>query len=134
VILNQSADYALRAVLMMAGANARLNAEVIARALGVPRNYLGKILNQLVNAEVLTSVRGPRGGFTLARPAAETSLEDVVAPFQKLPARSVCLLGDRPCNTELPCVAHQRWRSMSDPVIQFFRATTVQQMLQDIPA
>ncbi|HEX6308130.1 MAG TPA: Rrf2 family transcriptional regulator [Longimicrobiales bacterium] len=130
-MLNQSADYALRAVLYVAqnGDRTACSAEVIATALGVPRNYLGKVLNALAHADVLSAVRGPRGGFRLAQPAERLTLASVIEPFQRLPARRVCLLGDRPCDAATPCSAHRRWQQMSQPVTDFFRDTTVALML-----
>src|SRR5690606_35341131 len=106
-MLNQSADHALRAVLYVAqhGARRACSAEAISTSLGVPRNYLGKVLNSLTRAGVLTAVRGPRGGFRLAHPAHQLAIESVIEPFQRLPQRRVCLMGDRPCIAETPCGA-----------------------------
>ena len=131
-MLNQSADYALRAVLYVAqaGTTRSCTAGVIARAIGVPQNYLGKILNALTNAGVLTSIRGPRGGFRLARRAEEVTLADVAGPFQRLPERRVCLLGDRPCHAVNPCVSHRKWQTMTDQVSAFFMSTTIAGMLE----
>jgi len=131
MILNQSANYALRAVLFLAqrtevGAQ---NADVIAAAIGVPRNYMGKVLHTLGRSRVLTSVRGPHGGFKLASAADRIALAAVITPFQELPTSSACLLGDRACNPLRPCGAHAQWRRMSDPVTAFFRETTVASML-----
>jgi Rrf2 family protein len=130
-VLNQSADYALRAVMFMAQGDGKrsCSATVIAKALGVPRNYLGKILHALTHAGVLTSVRGPQGGFRLARAARQLTLADVVAPFQRLPGRRTCLLGNRACNAAAPCAAHHNWQHVADQVTTFFRTTTIARML-----
>jgi len=134
-MLNQSADYALRAVLYLAQhANGRSSsAEAIATAIGVPRNYLGKVLNTLAHARLLDAVRGPRGGFRLALRPDEMTLAQVVEPFQRLPARRVCLLGDRPCDASRPCNAHRHWQSVSESVTGFFRNTSVAEMLDPVP-
>ncbi len=50
----------------------------IAKEYGIPLEYLLKILQQLVRAGVLQSKRGPRGGFTLAKPAEEISMLEVI--------------------------------------------------------
>lgn len=134
-MLNQSADYALRAVLFLArseGGRTR-SADVIARSLGVPRNYMGKVLNALAHAGVLESVRGPRGGFRLDRDARQLPLESVVEPFQRLAARHVCLLGDRPCDPARPCDVHVRWSRIEGPVTAFFRHTTIAALLAPAP-
>jgi Rrf2 family protein len=133
IMLNSSADYALRAVLYMArqAPDRSCSAGAIAAALGVPRNYIGKVLNTLAHAGVLTSVRGPRGGFRLARPPSRLSLREVVEPFQQqLTDRRVCLLGDRPCDARQPCDVHIRWQSMTGPVNEFFHETTIALLLQ----
>lgn len=135
-MLNQSADYALRAVLFVAQADTRRSctATAIATAIGVPRNYLGKVLHTLAHAGVLTSVRGPQGGFKLALDARELTLEDVVGPFQRLPERRTCLLGNRACDATTPCAAHRHWQEVAGKVTSFFRTTTIAGMLEGIPA
>jgi Rrf2 family protein len=131
-MLNSSADYALRAVLYMArqAPDRSCSAAAVSAALGVPRNYLGKVLNTLAHAGVLTSVRGPRGGFRLGKPASLLSLRDVVQPFQQLHARRVCLLGDRPCDASQPCDVHIRWQNMAKSVTEFFHETTIAELLR----
>ena len=103
----------------------------IARALSVPRNYLSKILHELGRAGVLTSSRGPKGGFQLAQPATELSLEDVVSLFDPLNNDPVCLLGrEGGCSEEDPCAAHASWRAISQQLAAFFRETTVAELLE----
>lgn len=53
---------------------------------GVPHRYLEQVLQRLVKEGVLTGVRGPRGGYVLARPPAEVTLGDVVRTVAKMDA------------------------------------------------
>ena len=53
-------------------------ASTISAKYGIPLEYLFKILQQLVRSNVLLSKRGPGGGFTLARPAKEISLLEII--------------------------------------------------------
>ncbi|HUG39325.1 MAG TPA: Rrf2 family transcriptional regulator [Longimicrobiales bacterium] len=130
-MLNRSADYALRAVLYLAQreGGGSCAANVVARATGMPRNYLGKVLHMLVRGGVLDSERGPRGGFRLAVEPEGLTLAAVVEPFQRLPARRICLLGNRPCDAANPCDLHGRWQGMTDEIAGFFRETTIASML-----
>ena len=132
MILNNSANYALRAVLFIAGHQGAQNADVMAESLGLPRNYLGKVLHTLAQERVLISSRGPRGGFMLADDARNIRIASVVMPFQETVQSRVCLLGDRICNVNDPCLAHERWKRMADPVSRFFETTTIAQMLEPI--
>ena len=129
-ILNQSANYALRAVLYIARHEGAQTADIMADKLGVPRNYLGKILHLLVRANVLASTRGPRGGFVLADTPEATSLETVIAPFHNVTEPPVCLLGNRLCDHRDPCAAHDRWEQMAEPFRKFFEETTVANMIE----
>ena len=50
----------------------------VAKAYGIPLEYLLKILQQLVRADVLRSKRGPRGGFNMARPTEKVTLLQII--------------------------------------------------------
>lgn len=133
-MLNQSAEYALRAVLHMAqGDGGAYKASAIASALGIPTAYLGKVVQQLARVGVLTSGRGPTGGYSLARRPDEISLGEIAAPFQALRPRSKCLLGNRPCDRAQPCAAHDRWRRINDEVATHLNNTTLADMLTPEP-
>jgi Rrf2 family transcriptional regulator, iron-sulfur cluster assembly transcription factor len=112
-MLSATADYALRATLVLARTPGRpLRADEIAAATGAPRNYMAKTLNALARAGILTSARGPLGGFALAAPAAELTVARVIAPFEDARPAACCLLGARPCDPARPCTAHERWSSI----------------------
>ena len=124
-MLSQTAEYALRAVLYIAGRPPETSIRVpeLARATGVPRNYLAKTLHQLARVGVLRSTRGPRGGFRLAEPAEAMTIDRVLAPFAATDTRR-CLLHDRPCGVR-PCAAHTRWAPVARRLDHFFGTTTV---------
>ncbi|HEX8906653.1 MAG TPA: Rrf2 family transcriptional regulator, partial [Longimicrobiaceae bacterium] len=69
-MLSKTAEYALRALLVLARRGARggaaVRAEEIADAVGAPRNYMSKTLHALAKQGFVASARGPLGGFTLA--------------------------------------------------------------------
>ena len=130
MILSQTAVYAARAVIHLAQTADRGHQPVddIAEALGVPRNYLSKILQGLARAGILDSTRGPRGGFVLARPATRVSLADVVAPFDDIATSSGCLLGREACRDDNPCAAHEHWRDLSRRLRAFLSDTTIDEL------
>ncbi len=132
-MLSNTAQYALRAMLYLGeheGAGP-VRVDEIAQRLDVPRNYLSKILHTLVKGRVLQSMRGPRGGFSLARPAATITLYDVVAPFDDIEARRTCLLGRKECSDVTPCIIHEHWKSVATEVAHFFRETRLADVVQD---
>jgi len=51
---------------------------------GIPRRYLEQVLQELVRHEILIGQRGPRGGYRLARPAADISVGEIVRIVRRL--------------------------------------------------
>src|SRR5437868_8866643 len=77
--VSAKADYALRAVIELAGADDRpVKGERIAQAQEIPLKFLENILGDLRHAGVVRSQRGVEGGYWLARPASEITLADVI--------------------------------------------------------
>lgn len=131
-MLSQTAEYALRAVLYLAERAGVRTVRVgeMAEALGIPRNYLSKILHLLARAGVLASTRGKTGGFQLAVPAERLRLHEIIAPFDRIDERRRCLLGRPQCSDRTACLAHTRWKEVADTVATFFRETTVADLLR----
>ncbi|HEX8275468.1 MAG TPA: Rrf2 family transcriptional regulator [Longimicrobiaceae bacterium] len=130
-MLSQTAEHALRAVLYLAqrAPGESVAADAIADALGAPRNYLSKTLNALARQGIVSSMRGPTGGFRLAVGAERLTLEEVVRAFDEPRERGACLLGGRPCRDEHPCEAHFRWKAVARDVWEPLRRTTVADLL-----
>jgi Rrf2 family protein len=78
--LSRASGYALHAVAHMAavGDGRLLTSRHIAQARGLPANFILKLLHPLVSAQILRSVKGPNGGYQLARPASKITVLEVV--------------------------------------------------------
>jgi len=78
--LTRAARYAIAAISFVAAqkTNAPIASHVMAQARGIPERFLLKVLKPLVSAGILTSLKGPNGGYALARPATQITLLDVV--------------------------------------------------------
>lgn len=129
MLLPQTAEYAIRAVLHLARLDSPdyVGVTDIARETEVPENYLSKVLGQLVRAELLQSSRGPNGGFRLAGDAAELTLERVADVFAP-PSRPRCLLGSGICGEVDDCAVHELWAPVAAQLQGFLRTTTIAQL------
>jgi Rrf2 family protein len=77
--ISAKADYAMRAALELAAAeNPPLKRDKIASAQGIPVKFLETILGELKHAGIVASQRGADGGYSLARPAEDVTLADVL--------------------------------------------------------
>ena len=79
--ISAKVDYAVRALCTLADSEKALTSESLALSQGLPAKFLESILNDMRRAGLLTSQRGPEGGYRLARPAAEISVADVIRPL-----------------------------------------------------
>ncbi|MDX3453420.1 Rrf2 family transcriptional regulator [Streptomyces sp. ME02-8801-2C] len=100
--ISARADYAVRAVLELAvrqdaavpqGDGAAVKAETVAAAQAIPHKFLEGILGDLRRGGIVDSRRGGKGGYRLARPAAEITVADVV---RAVDGPIVSVRGERP--------------------------------------
>src|SRR2546423_4471301 len=79
--LTRASSYALHAVAYMAAQKQQdkpVASHHIARARGIPERFLLKVLKPLVSARVLSSVKGPNGGYRLAKPPTQITLLEIL--------------------------------------------------------
>jgi Rrf2 family protein len=131
--LSRTADHALRAVLYLAQQtpDRLVPSHEIAASLGAPANYMAKTLGALARADILEGVRGAVGGFRLRRSATEISVADVLHAVDEPRPRRVCLLGDRPCEPDDPCLVHARWTCLREEAERPYRETAVAELLEE---
>lgn len=125
-IITRTAQYAIQALVYLAEAehDHPVTVAQIARGTRVPRNYLSKVLNALVQVGILDSTRGPRGGFRLVGPATGIFIADVSAPFSRPPVGH-CLLYARACPRGRKCPCREECRGLSDAIDQFLATTSI---------
>jgi len=125
---NAKTSYGLLALIELAGIQARggrLQASVIAQRQGIPERYLEQVLTSLRKGGVLTSNRGPNGGYELARPAAEIHLSDAVDCLQSQAKRQ---------HPQQPSLEQQVLQSLEDKLQQERRTTLKSTTLKDLLA
>jgi Rrf2 family protein len=95
VRISAKADYAVRAAITLAAAEPETDvaAEAIARSQDIPYKFLEAILTDLRREGVVTSSRGPRGGYRLSRPAGQVTVADVI---RAVDGPLVSVRGERP--------------------------------------
>jgi Rrf2 family protein len=130
-MLSTTADYALRALLLLGRRRGEgpVRADEIAEAIGAPQNYLAKTLNALAKAGLVSSSRGPAGGFVLTVPPSAISLAQIIDCFEEPRPHTRCLLGNRPCNRDEPCSAHARWTEIRHDQRMSFTSTSLADLL-----
>ena len=91
--ISEAASLALHAmVLLAAGPDERLSTRRIADRLSASSFHLSKVLQRLAHVGLVTSMRGPKGGFALARPARSITLLEIYEAIEGPLTASECLL------------------------------------------
>lgn len=128
-MLSKTVDYALRAMMHLAGLprGVSANSTAIAESTRVPHGYLSKVLRDLVVANLIESQRGPRGGFSVARSPESVTILDVINAVDPIQRIESCPLND-PCHSEL-CPLHRRLDDALAELERRFRTITIQELL-----
>ncbi len=129
-LLSKSCEYGLRAAMYLAGRDEKTFVPIrtIAADLGLSFPFLTKILQQLTDAGIITSSRGPKGGVKLARPASGITLAQIVEGIDGPDIFRGCVLGLSGCGSKRPCPMHHLWAVLREELRQKFRKTTLAAM------
>ena len=134
-MLSKTTEYALRAVVYVAMSDAqgvKVGIKEIAKELELPAHFMGKILQDLVRKGVITSVKGPGGGFFLHRPASDINLLEVVQVIDGLEAFRRCGMGMKQCSDTHPCPLHNDIKAYRDQLLKVFSTRTIQDLVDSI--
>lgn len=101
--ISDAATLAIHALALLADADKPVQVARIAEPMRASAAHLGKVLQRLGKLGLVTSIRGPKGGFTLARPADETNLLDVLVAVDGPITEEGCLLGQPVCHKPDSC-------------------------------
>ncbi|MFO0880417.1 MAG: Rrf2 family transcriptional regulator [Gemmataceae bacterium] len=130
-MFSQKVEYALRAVVHLAAqAPAPRTVEQIARVTKVPQAYLAKVIQELVHAGIARSQRGIGGGISLAKPADDLTILEVVNAVDPIRRIQSCPLDLAAHGVNL-CPLHRRVDNALASVEQAFRSTTLAEVLAD---
>ncbi len=88
---------------------ARFQPKELCKRTGIPEPFTRKVLQSLVQGGFLDAHRGPGGGYSLARPASEISLLDVIKAVEGQDTFDHCVMGLPHCGGADPCPIHELW-------------------------
>lgn len=125
--LTRAADYAVRALIHLAQqpAATRLSQVDIAAAIDAPAPFVGKVMQQLASAGLVTSQRGIGGGFALHPSAGAATMLDAVTAIEGPLALNACLSPDEGCRRSQCCPAHTVWHEVQQRVAEVLQAATI---------
>lgn len=134
-MFSKACEYGIRATIFIAwhtSNDRRVNLKEIVSEIGSPEAFTAKILQQLVRADVITSVKGAGGGFTLNTDTAPTlMLSTLVGAIDGDAIYRSCGLGLESCNAKEPCPMHAQFMLVREQLRTMLENTPINDLTED---
>jgi len=108
-MFSKSCEYGLRAVIFIAqqsSKNNKVSMSTISEEINSPQAFTAKILQQLTRNNIVKSIKGPYGGFTIEEYKMGTRLSEIVSVLDGDSIYEGCGLGLKQCDAKSPCPLH----------------------------
>ncbi len=134
IIFSRQCEYALQATsyLALQPVGRMTSIKELTRKLGIPYHFLGKILQDLTYKGLLTSQKGPTGGFALAMPANEITLFHIIDAVDGNDFLHKCVMGFPECSGKNPCAVHEKWGGLRDGIYAMLVSKNIAQIAKDM--
>lgn len=133
--LSTATRYGLRALsdLYAHSGDKPVSISDIARREDIPSSYLEQLFAKLRRAGLIQSVRGAQGGYTLAKPATQISVAEIIQALGEPIAFGDCQT-DVGCSNTLNCSTYELWQKLKVSVDDILENTTLEEISRKNPA
>lgn len=134
-MFSKSFEYALKAVIHLyveTKDGTKLNIKDLSAAIDSPEPFTAKILQTLARRKIISSVKGPGGGFYIDPKAKPIPIYDVLEAIDGHAVFERCGLGLKECSNTRPCPIHNEFKSYSNKLNNLFKKKTVQELAVSI--
>ncbi len=122
--------FAVTAVLdlaMRAGQGPVALADISARQ-KISLSYLEQLFGKLRKNNLVSSVRGPGGGYLLAQPAESVSVADIILAVDE-PIDATSCGGKENCRDDGKCITHDLWQGLNEHIFEYLRAVKLSELV-----
>jgi len=134
-MLSNTSKYAIRAVIYLAlyaEKDKKIGIKQISKDLHIPTPFLGKILQTLAKQKLLSSTKGPHGGFGLGKPAEKIALIEIVDIIDGQDLFKKCMIRLEDCNEKEPCSAHRKYAEIRESLHTLFQNENISDFVKTI--
>ena len=132
--ITKQADYAIVLMGQFVTNNGSITytARDLSGSTGIPLPMVGKILKALVHHNLLTSQRGVKGGYTLARPPQSISVDQIIAALDGPIALTSCSVHEGDCQHETLCSTKTNWTRINAAILTTLRTMSLADMVRPL--
>ncbi|MFA6945976.1 MAG: Rrf2 family transcriptional regulator [Pedobacter sp.] len=134
-MISKACKYGIRAAIFVAsrqGGGLKLNIKQIAREVDAPEAFTAKILQILNKHRIITSLKGPYGGFFIEDYQLEQPVINIVNAIDGMSVFRECGLGLKQCSASHPCPMHDQYKIARDALQSAFQETTISQLALEV--
>lgn len=134
-MISNSSKYAIKAVLFLAyktNSSEKLMAKEISDTINVPKAYIAKLLQKLSKANIISSTRGPKGGFFISKENKTNSVMDIIETIDENRNYNACILDLKNCNVANPCSLHKDIYQLKTALLTFYRNKTIEDLASNM--
>lgn len=134
-MLSNACKYAIRSVLYLAihsDITKKIGVKTIAEELETPQPFLAKLLQQLTRDTLVSSTKGPNGGFYLDDKNKQNTVWDIIKSIDGTTKFDTCFLGLSKCDSTNPCPVHFIVVPFKDSILSNFRDKTILEYSEEI--
>lgn len=102
----------------------------ISQRQNISLSYLEQLFGKMRRRALVNSVRGPGGGYRLARDLGRVSVADIIAAVDE-PIDSTRCGGKENCHDDKKCITHDLWAKLNEHIFDYLDAVTLKQLVDD---
>jgi Rrf2 family iron-sulfur cluster assembly transcriptional regulator len=114
--------------LAMRGDNGPVTLAAISERQKISLSYLEQLFGKLRRKNIVASVRGPGGGYRLARPAMQIPISEIILAVDE-PLDATQCEGRGDCSEGNPCITHELWDGLTKTIYKYLAEVDLQQMV-----
>jgi Rrf2 family iron-sulfur cluster assembly transcriptional regulator len=104
----------------------------IAERQKISLSYLEQLFGRLRRAGIVESVRGPGGGYLLARPLSDITVSEIILAVDEPISATQCGGNEgKMCKGSEHCLTHDLWMRLSDYIYEFLEQVTLDQLVEE---
>lgn len=133
-MLSKSSKYGIRAVLYIArnaSPTKKIGSREIAETLDIPAPFLAKTLQGLSRKGIISSAKGPGGGFYLTEKNTRKSIFDIIESIDGFQRFEGCFIGHPECDDSQPCIVHHLYAPFKEELIRCLAQKTIEEMVHE---
>ncbi len=135
-MLSQKCKYAIRAVLYLSIESNKekglKGGKKVSENLKIPLAFTSKILKELAGKNIISSIKGPGGGFYLSEENLKNPIIKIIEAMGDISYFSSCGLGLTECSEERPCPIHDSYKLSRDKLWTLFNDKTIDELGKEV--